>query len=116
MEKVKLRLKLLVSYLENGDVKKARENYQQMAEQLGGSEFNKGYAKAINGMVTSIEKNDRDSIITKIISKEVDKRDLKKLLLESTKRVSSHFITEEEKGYETAWIDALNLFVERAGA
>ncbi len=116
MEKARLRLKLLISYLENGDVKKARENYQQIAEHLGDSEFNKGYAKAINGMVTSIEKNDRDSIITKILSKEVDKRDLKKLLLESTKRVSAQFITDDEKGYETAWVDALTLFVERAGA
>lgn len=116
MEKVKLRLKLLVSYLENGDAKKARENYQQIAEHLGDTEFNKGYSKAINGMVTSVEKNDRDSIICRIISKEVDKRDLKKLLIESTKRASQEFITEEEKGYETAWVDTLTILVEKAGA
>ena len=57
LEKVKLRLKLLVSYLENGDVKKARENYLQIAEDLGETEFKKGYAKAINGIVTSSQKN-----------------------------------------------------------
>ncbi|NMC59475.1 MAG: hypothetical protein GYA51_08865 [Candidatus Methanofastidiosa archaeon] len=115
MEKVKLRLKLLVSYLENGDAKKARENYQQIAEHLGDTEFNKGYSKAINGIVTSVEKNDTDSIICRILTNAIDKRDLKKLLLESTKRVSQEFITDEEKGYETAWIDTLTLFVERAG-
>ncbi|MDY1590767.1 MAG: hypothetical protein RBS85_01175 [Methanofastidiosum sp.] len=115
MEKVKLRLKLLVSYLENGDMKKARENYLQIAEHLGDSEYNKGYAKAINGIVISMEKNDRDSIICKVVSKEFDKRDLKKLLLESTKRASEAFRTEEEKGFETAWVDLLSIYVERAG-
>ncbi len=115
LEKVKLRLKLLVSYLENGDMKKARENYLQIAEHLGDSEYNKGYAKAINGIVISMEKNDRDSIICKVVSKEFDKRDLKKLLLESTKRASEAFRTEEEKGFETAWVDLLSIYVERAG-
>ena len=115
LEKVKLRLKLLVSYLENGDMKKARENYLQIAEHLGDSEFNKGYAKAINGVVTSMEKNDRDSIICKVVSKEFEKRDLKKLLLESTRRASETFRTEEEKGFETAWVDLLSIYVERAG-
>ena len=115
LEKVKLRLKLLVSYLENGDMKKARENYLQIAEHLGDSEFNKGYAKAINGVVTSMEKNDRDSIICKVVSKEFEKRELKKLLLESTKRASDVFRTEEEKGFETAWVDLLSIYVERAG-
>mgnify|MGYP000926539481 FL=1 len=116
LEKVKLRLKLLVSYLENGDLKKARENYLQIAEHLGDTEFNKGYAKAINGIVTSMEKNDRDSIICRAASKEIDKRDLKKLLLESTKRATDAFRTEEEKGFETAWVDVLSIYVERAGA
>ncbi len=116
LEKVKLRLKLLVSYLDNGDVKKAKENYLQIAEQLGGAEFNKGYSKAINGIVTSMEKNDRDSIICKIVAKEIDKRDLKKLLLESTKRASDTFRTEEEKGFETAWVDILSIYVEKTGA
>ncbi|HOM95473.1 MAG: hypothetical protein GX941_02130 [Candidatus Methanofastidiosa archaeon] len=116
MEKVKLRLKLLVSYLDNGDVKKAKENYLQIAEHLGDAEFNKGYSKAINGIVTSIEKNDRDSIIYKIVSKEIDKRDLKKLLLESTKKTSDIFRTEEERGFETAWVDVLSIYVEKAGA
>ena len=116
LEKVKLRLKLLVSYLENGDVKKARENYLQIAEDLGETEFKKGYAKAINGIVTSMEKNDRDSIICKIVSKEFDKRNLKKLLLEATKRSSDAFRTEEEKGFETAWVDVLSIYVERFGA
>lgn len=116
MEKVKLRLKLLVSYLDNGDVKKAKENYLQIAEHLGDAEFNKGYSKAINGIVTSIEKNDRDSIIYKIVSKEIDKRDLKKLLLESTKKTSDIFRTEEERGFETAWVDILSIYVQKAGA
>jgi hypothetical protein len=116
LEKVKLRLKLLASYLENGDLKKARENYLQIAEHLGDTEFNKGYSKAINGIVTSMEKNDRDSIICRVVSKDIDKRDLKKLLLESTKRATDAFRTEEEKGFETAWVDVLSIYVERAGA
>lgn len=115
LEKVKLRLKLLVSYLENGDMKKARENYLQIAEDLGDTEFKKGYAKAINGIVTSMEKNDRDSIICRVVSKEFDKRDIKKLLLESTKKASDAFRTDEEKGFETAWIDVLSIYVERYG-
>lgn len=115
LEKVKLRLKLLATYLENGDMKKARENYIQIAEHLGDTEFNKGYAKAVNGIVTSMEKNDRDSIICKVVSKEFDKRDLKKLLLESTRRASDVFRTDEEKGFETAWVDILSIYVERAG-
>ena len=114
MEKVKLRLKLLVSYLDNADMKKARENYLQIAEHLGNTEFNKGYSKAINGIVTSMEKNDRDSIICKIVSKEIEKRDLKKLLLESTKRASEAFRTDEEKGFETAWTDILSIYIERS--
>ncbi len=113
LEKIKLRLKLLVSYLENGDMKKARESYIQIAGDLGEKEFNKGYAKAINGIVTSVEKNDKDSIICNIISKEFDKRNIKKLLLESTKKASDAFRTEEEKGFETAWMDFLTIYSER---
>lgn len=113
MEKVKLRLKLLISYLENGDLKKARESYVQIADNLEKKEFNKGYAKAINGIVTSVEKNDKDSIICKIVSQEFDKRDIKKLVLESTKKSSDVFRTEEEKGFETAWIDFLTIYNER---
>lgn len=95
-------------------MKKARENYLQIAEHLSKTEFNKGYSKAINGIVTSMEKNDRDSIICKIVSKEIEKRDLKKLLLESTKRASESFRTDEEKGFETAWTDILSIYIERS--
>ena len=73
MEKVKLRLKLLVSYLDNGDVKKAKENYLQIAEHLGDAEFNKGYSKAINGIVTSIEKMIGILLFIKLFQKKLTK-------------------------------------------
>ena len=110
-DQVKLDLKPFVEALKKKDVKKARESLEDMENKLNlKDEFWCGYHLALCGMISAIESGDELSLILKMLGRTIPGESLQKLTQQIQERVSQLFRPEDEIGFSTAWVDALQLF------
>ena len=108
---MKLDLKPFVEALKKKDVKKARESLEDMENKLNlKDEFWCGYHLALCGMISAIESGDELSLILKMLGRTIPGESLQKLTQQIQERVSQLFRPEDEIGFSTAWVDALQLF------
>ena len=108
---MKLDLKPFVEALKKKDVKKARESLEDMENKLNlKDEFWCGYHLALCGMISAIESGDELSLILKMLGRTIPGESLQKLTQQIQERVSQPFRPEDEIGFSTAWVDALQLF------
>jgi len=62
-------------------------------------------------MVTSLETNQEFSLVKKLING-IPQEELEALLKDFKKRLSQKFRSQEERGFDTAWLQTLQLFLQ----
>ncbi len=103
-----IQIKLLVEALKSGDTKKA-------AELLDGikvtNDYTRGYRKALQGMVASVENKEVNSLFCKMVSGTLSKAKLEEHRKLSKKISKDGFRQASERGFEKAWYDVLSIFL-----
>lgn len=103
-----IQLKLFLEALKKGDTKKATE---QLTERIPATEYERGYRRALEGMIASIDNNEVNSLFVKMVSHAVTKKNLEKQRRKSRKTAQEPFRPVSERGYEKAWYDILSIFL-----
>ena len=103
-----IQLKLFVEALKKGDIKKALDMLERAAAT---DEYQKGYKKALLGIVTSVENKEMNSLFFKMISETVTKKSLEEQRRQSKKMSQDTFRPASEQGYERAWYDVLSIYL-----
>ncbi len=103
-----IQLKLFVEALKKGDIKKASDMLEQIA---ASDEYQRGYKKALLGIVTSVENKEMNSLFFKMISETVTKKSLEEQRRQSKKMSQDTFRPASEQGYEKAWYDVLSIYL-----
>ena len=85
------------------------ENKRPELESAGN--FWKGYFLALNGMVASLEDNQEFSLMKKIVNGNF-KEELNLLAKDFKKRMNQKFRPEEERGFDSAWFEVIQKFIE----
>lgn len=103
-----IRMKLFMEALKKRDAKKASEMVNQFA---GSTDYEKGYRKALTGIVASVENKEVNSFFLKMISESLTKKRLEEQRRESRRIAEEAFRPAFERGYEKAWYDILSIFL-----
>ncbi|KYK38608.1 MAG: hypothetical protein HXS46_11350 [Theionarchaea archaeon] len=103
-----IQLKLFLEALKKGDTKKATE---QLTERIPATEYERGYRRALEGMIASIDNNEVNSLFVKMVSHAVTKKNLEEQRRKSRKTAQEPFRPVSERGYEKAWYDILSIFL-----
>jgi hypothetical protein len=104
-------LKQFVNALRKKDVKKARELLNDIEKKLDlKDEFWLGYHLALRGMVSAIESGDELAVISKMLNGKISEEGVQKMMQQIQERVSQPFRPKDELGFNTAWMEALQLF------
>ena len=90
-----------LSALESSDLAKAKEHAAAFPEPE--TAYEKGYLTAIGGMLSSMENNEKDSLLYKILHKELPEDALQAQRERCQLRAREPFRGQDEKGYEQAW-------------
>jgi hypothetical protein len=105
-------LKPLVIALRRKDPKAARERLERIVEKLDlDDEFWKGYSLALRGMVTALESGDELTIIRRIIDGKHSRENINRLVQDMQARISQVFRPKDEQGFNTAWMEVLQMFL-----
>lgn len=108
---MELDLKPFVDALRTKDMKKAREWLEQNRVKFDPSdEFERGYLLALQGMVAALEAGANQSAIKKLVSGEYGKERIEELVKEAKGRVSRKFRPQDERGFDTVWIEVIEGF------
>ncbi|MBU7014383.1 MAG: hypothetical protein HXS52_13805 [Theionarchaea archaeon] len=103
-----IQLKLFVEALKAGDTRKAGEIVEKISTE---GEYHKGYRKALEGMVTSVENKEANSLATKMLSGSLTKKRMDEERKLSKRIAQETFRPAFERGYEKAWYDILSIFL-----
>lgn len=87
--------------LVSGDIAKARDHAATFPEPE--DRFEEGYTNALTGMLSSMENNEKDSLLYKILHKELPEDSLRAQYERCTIRAAESFRGQDERGYEQAW-------------
>jgi hypothetical protein len=98
--------------LKRRDLKGARGWFESKKPELeGAGDFWKGYALALNGMIASLESGQEFSLMKRLIDG-VPREELETLLKDFKRRVNQSFRPPGERGFDTAWFEVLQLFLQ----
>lgn len=103
-----IRMKLFIEALKKGDTKKASDIVDQFTES---TTYDKGYKKALTGIVSAVENKEMNSLFFKMISGLLTKKRLEEQRRESRRIAEEAFRPAFERGYEKAWYDILSIFL-----
>lgn len=103
-----IQLKLFLEALKKGDTKKASE---QLTGSTPATEYERGYRKALEGIIASVDNNEVNSLFVKMVSHAVTKKGLEAQRRKSRKTAQQSFRPASERGYEKAWYDILSIFL-----
>jgi len=101
-------MKLFLEALKKGDTKKAAEI---VSEIKNSTEYDRGYKKALTGIIASVENKEVNSLFPKMISEKVTKKNLEEQRRESRRISHEAFRPASERGYEKAWYDIITIFL-----
>ncbi|MFQ6088535.1 MAG: hypothetical protein ACE5K0_06505 [Candidatus Methanofastidiosia archaeon] len=104
------RLKLFLDILERNP-KKALEFLEKNFKVE--NELQRGYLRALKGILSAKNSNDPNSLYNKIKSSEFTKKYLNSLRREYKKKARQNFRPKEERGYNAAWYDVLSIILEK---
>ncbi len=103
-----LDIKPFVKLLKQKDAKRAREWLETNKGSLNmGNEFENGYLLALQGMISALESSSELSTINKVLDKNYKSEQVSQIVKETKGRLSQKFRQNDEKGFDTAWIDVL---------
>ena len=104
-------LKSFVEAIWKKDNKKAKEALEVINRRLDlNDEFWKGYRLALHGMIATLETGDELTVIRRIINLGYTRQDIQELLNQANARLSNTFRPKDEQGFNTAWVDVLQIF------
>jgi hypothetical protein len=103
-----MKLKVLLEALKKGDTKKATEIVEKIPHS---DEYNKGYKKALGGLLAAVENKEPNSFFMKMLSDQLTKKTMDSERMKSKKISSESFRPLMEQGYEQAWYDILSIFL-----
>lgn len=104
-------LKSFVEAICRKDNKKAKEVLEVINRGLDlNDEFWKGYRLALQGMIAALETGDELTVIRRIINGGYTRQDIQELLNQANARLSNAFRPKDEQGFNTAWVDVLQIF------
>ena len=103
-----IQLKLLLEALKKGDTKKASDLLNKAADT---TEYDRGYKKALSGIVAAVENDEVNSLFLRMVSGAVTKKSLEEQRKQSRKTSQETFRPASERGYEKAWYDILSIYL-----
>jgi hypothetical protein len=103
-------LTIFLHTLESGDLAKARDQAAAFPEPE--DQFEEGYSNALAGMLSSMENNEKDSLLYKILHKELSEESLQAQYQRCTLRSEESFRGQSERGYERAWGQVCAFFLD----
>jgi hypothetical protein len=104
-------LKQFVDALKKKDLKSARELLNDIESKLDlRDEFWLGYHLALRGMLSAVESGDELAVISKMLNGKMSGESAQHLMRQIKERVSQPFRPKDELGFNTAWVEALQLF------
>ncbi len=103
-----IQLKLLLEALKKGDTKKASDLLTKAAD---ATEYDRGYKKALSGIVAAVENDEVNSLFLRMVSGAVTKKSLEEQRRQSRKIFQETFRPASERGYEKAWYDILSIYL-----
>ena len=89
-----------------GDVKKAREIYEEIEPDL-----ERGYLRALGGFIAVLENGDARALLYLLTNDELKKKEVKDLYRRSKKMYSEEFRNNEERQYEETWMEFLKYYM-----
>ena len=96
--------------VENRQFAEAERELERIKQKMENNEWNKGYLRALNGILLSVKMNDDQySILSKINSK--DGKTLKEYRKEFLKQVNNRLREEYDKGFFSAWADYTRVLI-----
>ena len=96
--------------VENRRFAEAERELERIKQKMENNEWNKGYLRALNGILLSVKMNDDQySILSKINSK--DGKTLKEYRKEFLKQVNNRLREEYDKGFFSAWADYTRVLI-----
>lgn len=96
--------------VENRRFAEAERELERIKQKMENNEWNKGYLRALNGILLSVKMNDDQySILSKINSK--DGKTLKEYRKEFLKQVNNRLREEYDKGFFSAWADYTRILI-----
>lgn len=109
---LEIEISEFIESLKQKNLKNARSWLESKRPELENSgKFEKGYLLALNGMITSIEENQELSLMKKILNGS-SKEELSSIAKDFKKRINQRFRPEEERGFDSAWFEVIQRFVE----
>ena len=96
--------------VENRQFAEAERELERIKQKMENNEWNKGYLRALNGILLSVKMNDDQySILSKINSK--DGKTLKEYRKEFLRQVNNRLREEYDKGFFSAWADYTRVLI-----
>lgn len=114
---MKPNIKPFVDAILEKDAKKARERFEEIDRRLDPSdEFWRGYRLALHGIVAAIEAGDELMVIRRILEGRYPRENIQELIKQMNDRLSNAFRPKDERGFNTAWVDVLQIILPRLSA
>lgn len=106
-------LRPFVEVVRKKDTKRAKEVLEIINRGLDlDDEFWKGYRLALHGMTAALEAGDELTVIRRIINGGYTQQSIQELLNQAKARISDSFRPKDERGFNTAWVDVLQIFLQ----
>lgn len=111
---MKSDLKPFVDAILEKNAKSAREKLEEICQKpdLTG-EIWRGYRLALQGMVAALETGDELTLIRRIVDGKCLRENIQELIRQMRDKTSQEFRPEDERGFSKAWMDVLQILLEK---
>jgi len=106
-----MRMDMFTRALMRRDIAKAKAHAEKLFKIVGKDEWGKGYAKAVEGMLGSLD--DEDSLIFMVLNSKPDSNIVDSYLKEFEALSAQDFRGDFDRGYYTAWVEFLKAYKTR---
>ena len=97
------------------DVRGAREKLEEILRGFDSrDDFWKGYRLALQGMVAALEAGDELTVMRRIVEGRYPPENMRELMEQMRSRISQPFRSDEERGFDSAWVQVLQILLERS--
>ncbi|MGD2249922.1 MAG: hypothetical protein PVF58_16055 [Candidatus Methanofastidiosia archaeon] len=103
-----IQLKLFIDSLTKGNTRKASDILDTVTL---ATEHEKGYKRALSGILSSVENEEASSLFFQMVSGALTKKRMEEHRKQSRKMAKDVFRPASERGYEKAWYDILSIFL-----
>ncbi|NJF24931.1 hypothetical protein [Thermococcus sp. Bubb.Bath] len=107
-----MRMEMFLRALLRRDFSKAKGHLEKLQKMAGSDEWGRGYTRAINGFLSTLQDNDPDSFLFQVVSNN-DRERAEEFLKRFEEIISQEFRDEYEKGYYTAWVELLRAYLNQ---